>query len=482
MKYEDVIDYLVSTAKDEIEGLGHGDSKIDKLKEAELCETFDAYICGEDSDEGCDFFKVEEGDVIFLYNGHAYEKIDDVRMRYVIRKVLEQTHVGKVYRRNSAKKIAEECKDSLLSDDRCKFIPDRRYVVFRNCVLDTMTNKVFEHSIKYKTDVVLDFDYDIDKHSALWDRVIAQTIPDEGQRKVFQQFCGAFLVDRRKFKIEYLCMLVGNGRNGKSVVTDAIAGVFGDGLISSYSPEQLFGASSHCLYNLADINGKIANICDDLKNKDFSGGDFKQFISGHKFQARHIYGRPFVVSRIPLMICCMNEIPPTTDDTMGHYRRLLPIMCPNQIADDEVDYELPEKLAADDVKCAIFNWILEGYRQLVANKGRIDVSESIKEIREDIKTEANSVRRWIKEMGYVPGTKESDWKSMKEWMSIYQQYCKDYSEAPSTPKKVGKVFKELGFECDKRRDTTWWCIGKDEGEPLRLTEMPVAEDDEKIPF
>ena len=473
MKYEDVIDYLVATAGDEIRGKGDGDNKVDKLKEAELCEAIDAYICGEEGDEGNDFFKVEVGDVIHLYNGRNYEKIDDIKMRYIIKKVLEKAHVGIVYRRNSAKKIADECKDSLLSNDRCFFEPDRRYVVFNNCVLDTETGKVYEHDIKFKTDVVLDFNYDVGTRSALWDKLIADTIPDTGQRRAFQQFCGAFLVDRRKFKIEYLCMLIGNGRNGKSVVTDAIAGVFGDGLISSYSPEQLFGSSSHCQYNLADINGKIANICDDLKNKDFSGGDFKQFISGHKFQARHIFGRPFVVNRIPLMICCMNEIPPTTDDTLGHYRRLLPILCPNQIADKDVDYELPIKLAAEDVKCAIFNWILDGYKQLVKNSGRIDISDSIKEIREDIKSEANSVRRWIKESGYLPGVNASDWKPMKEWMSLYQEYCKTYSELASTPKKVGRVFKELGFPSEKRRDTTWWCIGT---ENVSVVRPPKDED------
>lgn len=481
MQYESVIDYLVATAGDEIEKKGDGDNKVDKLKEAELCEAFDAYICGEDGDEGCDFFRVEEGDVMYLFNGRYYEKIDDIRLRVIIKEVLARRHVGVVYRRNSAEKIAKECKDSLLSSERCRFEPDRRYVVFRNCVLDVQTMKVYEHDIRFKTDVVLDLEYDCEARSALWDSLIAQTIPDDGMRAAFQQFCGGFLVDRRQFKIEYLCMLVGNGRNGKSVVTDAIANVFGDGLVSSYSPEQLFGASSHCLYNLADINGKLANICDDLKNKDFSGGDFKQFISGHKFQARHIYGRPFVVSRIPLMVCCMNEIPPTTDDTWGHYRRLLPILCPNQIADKDVDYELPAKLAEESVKVAIFNWILEGYRALVKNKGNISVSESIKDIREDIKAEANSARRWIKEMRFVAvkpeGKEDARWKPMREWMQEYQQYCRDYSESASTPKKVAKIFNEMGFVKDERRDTTWYCIGRQELEALKEEPAPASEDE-----
>ena len=491
MKYGDVIEYLTATAGDEIEKKGDGDNKVDKLKEAELCEAFDAYICGDADDDGCDFFKVEEGDVIYLFNGKNYEKIDDIRLRCIIKEVMVRRHVGVVYRRNSSEKIAKECKDSLLSTDRCRFEPDRRYIVFRNCVLDAMTSKVYEHSIKFKTDIVLDFDYDPDTRSALWDSLIVQTIPDDGMRMAFQEFCGGFLVDRRQFKIEYLCMLVGNGRNGKSVVTDAIANVFGDSLVSSYSPEQLFGSSSHCLYNLADINGKLANICDDLKNKDFSGGDFKQFISGHKFQARHIYGRPFVVSRIPLMICCMNEIPPTTDDTLGHYRRLLPILCPNQIADSEVDYELPSKLVQPEVKSAIFNWILEGYRQLVRNKGNITVCDSIKEIRDDIKSEANSARRWIKEMRLVAvepeGKNDPRWKPMKEWMQEYQQYCKDYSESPSTPKKVSKIFREMGFVWEERRDTTWYCIGAKEIESLKKpVSSPIAEetpdDSEDLPF
>lgn len=484
MEYKDVIEYLVSVLAPEIEAKGSGDGKVDKLKEAELCDAFDSYVCGRPDDEGCDFFKVADGDVLYMFNGRWYEKIDDVRMRFVVKDVMRKTRVGIVYIRNSAEKIAKECTESLLACDWCKFDPDRRYVVFTNCVLDTETGKVYEHDIKYKTDIVLNFEYNKDAISPLWDRLIAQTVPDIGMRSAMQQFCGAMLVDRRKFKIEYMLMLVGSGRNGKSVVTDAIAGVFGDGLVSSYSPEQLFGGSSHSLYNLADINGKLANICDDLKNKDFSGGEFKQFISGHKFQARHIYGRPFVVSKIPLMVCCMNEIPPTTDDTMGHYRRLLPILCPNQVAEKDVDYELPIKLSTDFSRAAIFNWIMEGYKALVKNAGRIDMSESIKNIREDIKADANSARRWIREMGYVPvkpdDRMEIRWKSIRDLMGEYKQYCMEYSETPKGPKAVGLILKDLGFKYEKRRDTTWYCIGRQE-EQEEVPKVLAPEEEAEMP-
>lgn len=488
MDYTTVIDYLTEVIGASLKGFGDTDEKVNKAKEARICDLFERYISARDGDAISDYFKVTEGDVPYMYNGRFYERIDDMKLRFVIKKVMDNVQIGLVYRKNSHSKIATECFESLCCNEGCFLEPDRQYLVFQNCVLDTKSGGVYEHDIKYKTDVVMDFDYDPTVRLPLWDTLVESTIPDAGMRHAFQQFCGAFLADREEFKIEYMCLLVGGGRNGKSVVSNAIAGVFGDGLISHYSPEQLF-RSSQSLYNLADINGKLANFSDDVSNKDFSGGDFKQFISGARFQARHPYGRPFTVTKVPLMLCCVNEVPPTTDDTQGHFRRLLPILCPNQIADKDVDVALPQKLSTKEAKAAIFNWVLEGYRMLVRNNGKITISESIKEAKNEIQEDSNSARRWIKEYGYVVVKPTSDlderWKSMKEWMKEYQLYCKDYSETPKSPKAVGKIFKEMGFVSQKRADTTWYCIGTKASEPQVATEYNrvVDEvDDGDLPF
>lgn len=462
MKFDIVIDYLADCIGDSVKGMGAEDERVNKRKEAEICDVFERYICGMDGDEGCDFFKVAEGDVLYIYNGRYYEKSDEVQLTAIVKKVMERVGIGIVYQKNSQGKISKECMDGLISDERCLFEPDRRYVIFDNGVLDVATGKLLEHDIRYKTDIVLHLEYKPGTRSALWDKLITDTIPDSGMRKAFQQFCGGFLADRTVFKIEYLCIMVGTGRNGKSVVCEAITGIFGDDLVSSYSPEDLF-KSSQSEYRLADINGKLANYADDVSNRDFSGGDFKRFISGAKFQGRHIYGRPFVVSKVPLMLCCVNEIPPTTDDTQGHFRRLLPIICPNQIADCDVDVKLPQKLAEPDVKVSIFNWILDGYKLLVESDGKIDISDSIKEVKASIKEDSNSARRWVREAGIIavsPDGHEANWKSFRELMSQYMSYCKDFSESPRSAKTVSKLFKEMGIASEKRRDTTWWCVGE----------------------
>lgn len=463
MKYDVLVDYLVETAGDSIRGVGAGDEKVNKRKEAELCDAFERYVCGVEGDEGNDFFKVAEGDVLYIYNGKYYEKQrDEMQLHAIVKRVMDRLGIGIVYRRNSHEKIANECWQGLMTDERCVFRPDRRYIVFTNGVLDVTTGVLAPHDIKFETDVVLDIKYRKGFHTAIWDKLIEETIPDGGMRGAFQQFCGAFLADRTRYKIEYICLMVGTGRNGKSVVCQAIADVFGRDLISNYSPEQLF-RGQQSMYNLADINGKLGNYADDVSNKDFSGGEFKQFTSGARFMARHIYGRPFVVTKVPLMMCCVNEIPPTTDDTNGYYRRLLPIVCPNQVADADVDIELPNKLATEEVRSSIFNWILEGYRSLVEASGKIAISESIKTMKANIKEDSNSARRWMRESGFISvvpaGPSDVRWKSLKELMSNYISYCKDYSEMPKTAKAVSKLFKEMGCAMEKRRDTTWYCVG-----------------------
>lgn len=486
MKYQVIVDYLVETVGAACTGLGDGDGTVNKGKEATMCEFFERYISGKDWDEERinQYILVAEGDIPYIYNGKYYERAGEIDMRSIVKRVMEKIGIGTVYRQNSHVKIAHECLESLICNPSGRFNPDRRYIVFTNGVLDTEEQKLLSFSPDYVTDIVLDFSYRKGFRLPLWDGFVKATIPDDGMRVALQMFTGGFLIDRNKFKIEYICYLVGGGCNGKSVLTGAIAGVFGKNLVSAYSPEQLF-KSSQSMYYLADISGKLANICDDMSNKDVSGGDFKLLVSGAQFPARFPWGRPFLVTRVPLLLCNVNDIPPTTDDSNGHFRRQLPIICPNQIKERDKDPELPGKLATEDAKAAIFNWVYEGYKALVAERGKIEISQSIREVQEDIKEQSNSVRRWIKENGYIAvqpnGNADPRWRPMKDIMSEYKNYCHDYSEMAKSPKAVAKVLRDLGIRSKRCSNTTWYCIGIGPYEPETASVEEAAADMQDTP-
>lgn len=486
MKYQHIIDYLEATVGPSIENVGLTDERVNKRTEAGLCKSFRRYICGVEGDDGCDYFKVDEDGMLYVFNGEFFELLLEETMLEIIIEVMEDSNVGIVYQTGSAKMVKDYCLNRLKGDERCKFVPDRQYVCFKNGVLDLKSMKLRDFDVKYKTDIVLDFEYDPESRSVLWEKVLGTTISDESMRETFQQYCGCFLADRREYKIEYITFIVGEGQNGKSIICKAVVNTLGPAVASSYSPEQLF-KSNQMEYHLADINGKIVNYCDEVSNKDFSGGDFKQFVSGGAFTGRHPYSRrPTKVDKIPLMLCCANAIPPTTDDTEGYFRRFLIILAPNHIEEKDKDPMLEMKLQAPEVKAAIFNWMLEGYRKFIANGGKIELSSSVKEVVDEMKRNANSLRRWIDSHGYYAAEPTDGygegWKSLKEWMSEYIRYCNDWNETPKNKKAFTEMFKKMGFACRRRSDGYWYYLAQKIEVDEPETEIEAEDDGDLLPF
>jgi phage/plasmid-associated DNA primase len=271
--------------------------------------------------------------------------------------------------------------------------------------------------------------------------------------EAFQSFCGAFLTNRKEFSIEYVCYLIGRGRNGKSVVTGAIANMFGEGLISNYSPQELFRDADK-KYNRAVLVGKIANFSDDVTHTDFAGGMFKQFVSGHRISARNPYGRPFDLTEIPFMCCCVNELPPTSDNSLGHNRRILPIICPNCVSEKEADTQLSAKLATEEAKIGIFNWVLEGLIRLRRNNGRIVLGKTVVDAQMNAATQSSSVYTWIRDYGIrvdervkgtVPPNDDKNWRTIPEWYDMYKNWCRMMGEIPKAARYISAAFQDLEF-------------------------------------
>ncbi len=439
---------------------------------------------------------MDEDDQLFVFNGRYYEVVKEETLTEIIVETMQRMNTGLVYQANSSAKIKDFCLNKLKADERCHFEPDRRYVCFKNGVFDCETGKLNDFNVKYKTDIILDFDYVAGVKSALWDKVLAQTVPDENMRETFHQFCGCFLAKRSEYKIEYICFVVGEGQNGKSIICKAVINMLGRGVASSYSPEQLFKGGNQAEYHLADVNGKMVNYCDDVSKKDFSGGDFKAFVSGGEFTGRHPYSRrPTKVTKVPLMLCCANGMPPTTDDTDGYFRRFLIIVAPNTIDERDKDVTLEKKLQADDVKAAIFNWMYEGYKTFVSNGGKIDIASTVRDIVEEMKENSNSLRRWIATMNYYAATPDPDypaapgWKSLKEWVQEYIRYCQDWGETPRSRSAVTEQFKKMGCASKRRSDGIWYYMeqGVEKEEKKREDnsgELPKIgpEIDDSLPF
>lgn len=461
--FDYMVDYLCATVGPSIEaGYGSEDASPKRDKESQLCDLFERYVYS----AGMGMFLLSDSGVLYVYNGHYYEQITTKTfLQEVIKRTLERMRVGLVYQKISNKFISNECFSGMENSENGQFKPDRRYIVFNNGVFDVKEGKLKEFDKKYKTDLVLDIDYDGSAISSLWESKLVEIIPNSEMREAFQQFCGTLLINRAELKFEYICYLVGPGSNGKSVVASAVAAVFGEKYFGKFAPSQLL-KSSDAMFNLASLEGMIANFTDDLDQDDISGGMFKRFVSGDTFQARHPFGRVVFKVAAPLMLCCANNMPSTTDDSWGHHRRQLPIYSSTRVwGEKDKDPYLAAKLSSPEARTAIFNWIYAGYRMIMANGGNIKLGQTVVEAQLNLRDDSNSARRWIRDCGLVkiehPKDNDPNWQSLAEWHRRYTEYCKENGDRnPQNSKSLSRLFKEKEYVGKKTNKGMAYCIGQ----------------------
>lgn len=400
-------------------------------------------------------FRTGDDGKLFVYNGEYFEGVDDDSfLEVLIERVFRDLGVGVLYCKIIPPKIAKQCMKHIRNTEACRYEPDRRYICFSNGVLDLKDRRLKNFDLRYCTDIVLDFPYDERASFMLWNVKIKEIIPNADFRKAFQMFCGSLLIKRDELKVEYLCYLVGSGSNGKSVVSQAVANVFGEKYYSTFTPKQLFKEGNSSSFNMHELQGKILNLVDDLDVEDFSGGTLKRFISGEKFKARGAYSREYVMVQPPLILCCTNDFPDTADDSYGHHRRQLPIhTTATQFVGAERDTSLTAKLSTVEARQGIFNWILEGYRKVIANGGDIKLGEPVKQAIEELRADSSPMRRWFRDGNYTPLPEKDKadprWRPLKELFADYTAYCNENGYPKVTDSRaIGKMLRSAD------------CIGK----------------------
>lgn len=418
---------------------------------------------------------------LYAFDGEYYNAVGSGMsfLEELVKRTMSRLKIAKQYVFYAPKYISREVYRTLTCSDEYLYIPNRRYIVFKNGVFDIEQGKLKAFDMRYVTDIVLDINYSPlktlyqdcgtrfgisreENPCKLWEWKIEEIIPNKEMREAFQMFCGSLLLNREVCKVEYVCYLIGSGSNGKSVLASVIAGVFGEQYFSRFSPKQLF-KDSDARVNIAALRGKIANLVGDLDEKDISGGDFKRFASGEKFQGRENYARKPVQVTAPPLLCCANTMPETSDDSWGHHRRQLPISTTEKRwTEKDKDPYLTQKLTVPEARQRVFLWIYDGYRKIMKNNGNIMLGDAVLKAQERLQASSNSVRRWWRDSPYCKPKSEKDgeWRLLKDLVSEYYKYCEDMLDTPKKHTDVSAMLRSKGIT-GKRVSEGWrFFVGK----------------------
>jgi P4 family phage/plasmid primase-like protien len=176
-----------------------------------------------------------------------------------------------------------------------------------------------------------------DAISPLFDTTLMQSLPDQQDRAHLIDVLATALIPDARYEIALV--LQGEAGTGKSTVMAPIFAIFGE-TCSSLSLSDLCHPNG---YKLSMLHNRLINLATELNTLEVDDtGLFKQLVSGERFTARPIYGRPFEMSSHATLVFLANDLPRFKNGTDAEMRRLRFVKF-NQ-KPDKIDVTLKERL------------------------------------------------------------------------------------------------------------------------------------------
>lgn len=253
--------------------------------------------------------------------------------------------------------------------------PNENYVCLLNghFDLDTLELKEFTYLrfIPFRIKVNYDPNVSMDE----WKQFIRSLVESDVDASKLQEHFGNILANH--YETKKLLYLYGPQDSGKSTLIRIMQELIGR---DNYSNISLFQLGEK--FTNAGIYNKKANFCADfplsIDNRYY--GHLKSFTGGDMVRLQFKHQDAFDYESKAKLFFANNKLPKIdiakADD--GFYRRWNFVEFPNSFQPDDTIFA---KYTTPEMKSAIFNWMIEGYKRLKKNGWRITGEDSIEDVK-----------------------------------------------------------------------------------------------------
>lgn len=214
-------------------------------------------------------------------------------------------------------------------------------------------------------------------------------IPDEELISFVQEMFGVFLLDNMDAASAFF--LVGNGSNGKSVLTYTLQALFGREFCSAMSIQTLTTRP----FAVEHLIGKKINISNEEESKYMQADKFKALITGDMVEAERKFGANFEFIPRTKYIFSSNNMPTFGGIDYGLKRRIKIIPFYRKFKPGEGDPKLRDKIKAEIP--GIIRWAIEGAKRLMENNYVFTTSTAIRRSLDEFEAESSSSLRFARD-------------------------------------------------------------------------------------
>lgn len=311
----------------------------------------------------------------------------------------------------------------------------RTWINFLNGFYDVEKGEFHEHTPDVFSLNQIPFEYKPDEitQGEETERFLNFALYRENALELFLEFGGLMLTTDRTW--QKFLLLIGMGGNGKSVLIDMMENVIGE-----KNCARLGMADLEQRFAKAEIVGKLANLCADLKTearKDIA--NFKQFTGGDALRAENKGVRGFKFRPYAKNLFSANAVPRLLgEESDAIYRRMLVLKIDRK--PEKPDPALPEKLKAEAPH--FLHMCVEALKRLYDRGEFINCPSSEEEV-EQAKRDNNSVDAFLQEMCETG----SDCKTIRTYLyEKYKAFCESEGRIPKNNVGFYQVLRLKGFQ------------------------------------
>lgn len=330
-------------------------------------------------------------------------------------------------------------------------VADANLIAFNNGVLDIVTDTFTDFSPEYIITNKINHNYYPNAQSDLLDNVMKKlACGDENVLKLLYQSVGYCFYRRNELRKSFF--LLGEKRNGKSTFLDMVGNLLGEDNTSNLDLCEIGDR-----FRTAELNGKLANIGDDINDEWVSNtATFKKVVSGDIVTVERKGKDPFKLRSFAKFFFSANSLPRLGrgKDSSAVLDRLVIIPFEAKFTKDDPDYDpfIKYKLRGEDVMEALIAKSIPALKEVLGDQEFATCKKVLDNLAEFEKSN-NPILEFFDELSEVDYLNEP----VKLIYQRYSSFCLGNNLQPISAIEFSKQMKrQFGLvvktiEVDKRR-------------------------------
>lgn len=266
----------------------------------------------------------------------------------------------------------------------------------------------------------------------------------------FQQMAGYSLLDGNPEQVMFI--LLGRGKNGKSVTLRVLSEVLGDYAVNIAAESLMLKRNDTVRSDLARLKGaRLATSAEGGEGALLDEGVVKQLTGFEdKITVRRLYEQEFEFTPTMKIWFATNHAPKIRGTDDGIWRRIWLIPFEVQIPEAQRDPRITERLLEE--RAGILNWMIDGLRQYHAQGRRLRPSDKVLAATAQFRSESDVLGRFVAQEMRVDSLGTIERAVLYD---IYTRWCGDEGERPVSRRTVGKYLRGRGY--GERKMGGAWC-------------------------